>query len=97
MAAVKWNKSALNQLIKAIDFIKNQSLQASETVQVDIITAIGSLSNHPEKFPPDKYKTNNDKSFRAFELHSYRITYRYKKDEVRIIRIRHVKRNPKMY
>jgi plasmid stabilization system protein ParE len=97
MAAVKWNKSALNQLIKVIEFIKKQSVQGSETVQADIITEIGSLTIHPEKFPPDKYKTNNDKSFRAFELHSYRITYRYKNDEIRIIRIRHVKRNPEKY
>jgi len=97
MLVIKWNKSALNQLIKAIEYIQKDSVQASETVQVDILTTIGNLTGHPEKFPPDKYKLNNDKSFRAFELHSYRIAYRYKNNEIRIIRIRHVKRNPKMY
>ena len=97
MTVVKWNKSALNQLLKAIDYIRLQSIQSSETVQVEIITAIGNLVNHPEKFPPDKYKINNEGSFRAFELHNYRVAYRYKENEIRIIRIRHTKRSPKMY
>ncbi len=97
MSVIKWNKSALNQLINAISYIQEQSIQASETVQVDILTSISKLIDNPEKFPPDKFKLKNDKSFRAFELHSYRIAYRYKNNEIRIIRVRHVKQNPKMY
>jgi plasmid stabilization system protein ParE len=45
----------------------------------------------------EKYKRNNDGSFRAFELHRYRITYRIRNNEIRIIRIRHTKRTPLGY
>ncbi len=94
---IKWNRSALNQLIRAIDYIQKDSLQHAEKVRNEIFTAIGDLVYHPEKFPPDKYKLNNDHSFRAFELHNYRISYRFWKNEIRIIRIRHTKRNPLSY
>jgi plasmid stabilization system protein ParE len=97
MTVIKWNKIALNQLITAISFIQKISVQGAETVQVDILTAIGNLIDNPEKFPPDKFKLKNDESFRAFEIHNYRIAYRFKNNEIRIVRIRHFKRNPKMY
>ena len=58
---------------------------------MDILNEIDYLLKYPENYSPDKYKINNDNSFRAFELHHYRISYRYVKDEVRIIRIRHTK------
>lgn len=40
---------------------------------------------------------NNDGSFRAFEIYHHRISYRLLKNEVRIIRIRHTKMNPKNF
>ena len=94
---IKWNRHAINQLIKAIEYIEEDSLQNAEKVKNEILAAITSLANHPEKFPADKYKLNNDKSFRAFELHRYRISYRLWRNEIRIIRIRHTKRTPKSY
>ena len=94
---IKWNRSALNQLIKAIEYIQEDSEQNAEKVKNDLLSEITTLASHPEKYPSDKYKLNNDSSFRAFELHRYRISYRFKKNEIRIIRIRHTKRNPKKY
>ena len=94
---IKWNKNALNELIKAIEYIKADSVQNAEKVSSEILSVIDSLALHPEKFPPDKFKLNNNNSFRAFELHRYRVSYRYTKREIRIIRIRHTKRNPKNY
>lgn len=52
---------------------------------------------YPQKYNPDKYKTKNDGSFRAFEMYHYRISYRYKGSEIRIVRIRHTKMNPLTY
>jgi hypothetical protein len=34
---------------------------------------------NPGFYGPDKYKADNDGSYRAFEKHSYRIVYRYTK------------------
>jgi plasmid stabilization system protein ParE len=94
---IKWNKRAINQLIKAIEYIEEESPQNAEKVKNNLLTEISKLKAHPEKFNPDKYHLNNDGSFRAFELYRYRVSYRYTKNEIRIIRIRHTKRNPKNY
>lgn len=40
---------------------------------------------------------NNSGNYRAFETHSYRISYRYTEDEIRILSFRHVKQDPKEY
>jgi plasmid stabilization system protein ParE len=97
LLVIKWNRRAINQFVKAIEYIGEESLQNAEKVQSDILAAISSLAAHPEKFSPDKYKLNNDSSFKAFELHHYRISYRFYHKQIRIIRIRHTKRNPKPY
>ena len=94
---IKWNKRAFSELIKAIEYIENDSPQNAEKVKEDIFNSINKLLKHPDFFAPDKYKLSNDGSFRAFELHTYRISYRYLKNEIRIIRIRHTKRNPRNY
>jgi len=94
---IKWNKRAISQLIKAIEYIHEDSPQNAEKVKSDLLSEISKLATRPEKHNPDKYYLNNDGSFRAFELHRYRVSYRYTKNEIRIIRIRHTKRNPKHY
>lgn len=95
--SIKWNKKAINQLDEAIEHIEIESPDNAEKVKEAILLKIDSLLKHPEKYNPDKYKKQNDGSFRAFELHHYRISYRYKGIEIRIIRIRHTKKNPVGY
>lgn len=94
---IKWNKKAIKQLDDAIKYIETDSLQNAEKVEVDILTAIGKIPQHPERYPKDKFKLNNDGSFRAFELHRFRVSYRYLKKEIRILRIRHTSMCPKPY
>ena len=94
---IKWNKRAIDQLIRAVEYIEKDSVQNAEMVKNDLLTEISKLTAHPERYNTDKYHLNNDGSFRAFELHRYRVSYRYIKNEIRIIRIRHTKRNPKKY
>lgn len=94
---IKWNKRAINQFDEAIEYIEHDSAANAEKVKKEILLKIDGLLQHPEKYHPDKYKTKNDGGFRAFELHRYRISYRYKGTEIRIIRIRHTKMNPLEY
>ncbi|MEI9944931.1 MAG: type II toxin-antitoxin system RelE/ParE family toxin [Chitinophagaceae bacterium] len=69
----------------------------AEKFKKDIFFKIELLPKHPERHAPDKYKLKNDGSFRAFELHHYRISYKYSKKEIRILRVRHTKMNPENY
>ncbi len=47
--------------------------------------------------PADKYKTGNDGSYRAFELHYYRVSYRIMNYEIKIVRVRHTSMIPKSH
>ena len=97
-AEIKWNKQAVKQLQSAIKYINQDSPANADKVKKDILDKIESLKKYPEKFSPDKYKLQNqDFSFRAFEIHHYRISYRFVNNEIRILRIRHTKMNPKYY
>lgn len=52
------------------------------------------LKQNPEIYPLDKYRKNNDGTIRAFEVYSYRVAYQVTSSEIRILRVRHVKREP---
>lgn len=94
---IVWNKQALENIAKAIEWISKESITQAENVEEAIITKVEELSKNSEKHPPDKFKSNNKGNYRAFETHSYRVSYRVTPAVVRILRIRHVKQKPKRY
>ena|SRR5215210_4658008 len=96
-SVIQWNRHALTQFDYAIAYIENDSPANAKKFKRDILFKIDGLLRYPEKYAIDKYKINNDGSFRAFELHRYRISYRYKNNKIRIIRVRHTKMNPGNY
>jgi hypothetical protein len=55
------------------------------------------LPDHPEKYPPDKFKKNNPGNYGAFEKYTYRVAYKHTPMEIRILPMRHVKQEPKEY
>lgn len=94
---ISWSKTAVKQFEDAINYIAEESIQNAEKVRIDILEKIGNIIHTPEAYSIDKYKANNNGSYRAFELHRYRITYRITEKEIRILRIRHTSREPKDY
>jgi len=94
---ITWSKSALKQFEAAINYIAEDSIQNAEKVRKEILEKIEKVTLYPEIHSPDKYKTNNNGSYRAFELHRYRIAYRIKEKEIYIFRVRHTSREPKQY
>jgi plasmid stabilization system protein ParE len=94
---IKWNRKAIQQLDDAIEYIELDSSVNAEKIKRTILLTIDGLLKHPEKYNPDKYKIDNDGSYRAFELYHFRISYRYRLNEIRIIRMRHTKLNPLKY
>lgn len=93
----RWSKSAELQLQKEFLYIRKDSYQNAIKVRQDIVTMSESLSVNPERFPPDKFKMNNDGSYRAFELHRYRISFVILKEVVLIVRLRHTTMSPLLY
>ncbi len=94
---VRWPAKTQRQLEKAYQYILLNSYQNAEKVKADVLASTRKLASNPEIHPPDKYKINNDGSFRAFELHCYRIAYRITETEIIITRIRHTSMEPNQY
>jgi len=96
--SIIWTETTKNQLEKIYLYIA----EASSIVQADnvfekLVQSTASLIEHPQKYPADKYKTNNDGSYRAYELYHFRISYRITSDVIYIVRVRSTHQNPEEY
>lgn len=89
-----WSKRAKKDLQKAYLYILLDSLQNAEMIRDDIIDLTIDLPKHPEKYPLDKFKTDNDGTWRAFEIYHYRISYRIIPNQISIVRLRHTSQSP---
>jgi plasmid stabilization system protein ParE len=94
---VIWSTSAKQQLKEIYQFIKNDSVQNADSVKHKIFESTYNLISQPEKYPADKFKTNNNGSFRAFEIFKYRISYRITETHILILRVRNTKMKPENY
>jgi len=95
--AVVWTRRSQQHMKQAFDYISKDSFQNAVKVLEDIVSAVNKAITNPEVYNPDKYKHNNDGSYRAFEKHHYRIAYRYNNDIIRVLRVRHTSMEPKEY
>ena len=91
------DNEAKYQLRQAYNYIKKDSVKNADKVRGSIVASINELVNNPEQHPPDKYRLDNDGSYRAYEIYKYRITYHITKDQITVIRIRHTKMSPLEY
>lgn len=94
---IVWSLSATNRLIDLLSWIKDRSIQGSEIVEEGIYSKLEQVRKYPFRFPPDKYRLGNNGNFRNFISHSYSVTYEVTEQEIRVVRIIHVKQKPKNY
>ena len=94
---IVWTKQSQRQMKQVYEHIANDSPKNAAKVIEDIINAVLKAIPNPEIYAPDKYKHNNDGSYRALEKHRYRIVYRFSKNVIRILRVRHTSMEPKGY
>lgn len=92
-----WTRRSQQHLRALYKYISDDSPQNALKVVNDIIAATEKTIGNPQYYNPDKYKINNDGSYRAFEKHRYRIVYRYQKNIIRVLRVRHTKMEPRNY
>jgi plasmid stabilization system protein ParE len=94
---VVWTKRSQQHMKKAYDYISKESQQNAVKVLEDIVAAVNKAIPNPEFYSADKFKKNNDGSYRAFEKHHYRIAYRFSDKVIRVLRVRHSKMEPRDY
>jgi plasmid stabilization system protein ParE len=95
---IKWSKNAVQQLLDAIRYIEENGFASyAEELEKEILSKIRNIPQNPKIYPLDKYKKNNNGSYHAFEIDSYRISYKSERVAIKILRIRHTSRRTRMY
>ncbi len=84
----------MRQVFKHIS--KDSPKNATKVIQ-GIAEAVQKAKPNPEIYGTDKYKTDNDGSYRALEKHHYRVVYRFSKNIIRVLRVRHTSMEPLKY
>ncbi len=97
MHRIVWTKRSQLHMKQAFEHISKDSPKNALKVLEDIIAATSKAIPNPEVYAIDKYKHNNDGSFRAFEKHHYRVAYRFSKNIIRVLWVRHTSREPKTH
>lgn len=92
-----WTPQASAELKKAFEYIKQDSPANALKVISVIVDIADKIALHPEMFPVDRYKKNNDGSWRAFEKYRYRISYHITQNAIHIVRLRHTSQSPLYY
>lgn len=95
--SIIWENVAKQQLKKLYQYIKQDSPQNALSVRTAIIDKAKQAAIYPESYSPDKYKADNDGTYRAFEIYHYRVSYRILEKQLIILRIRHTSQSPLNY
>lgn len=92
---VVWNKRAIRQLLDIMQYLDdNASPSYALRIENEILSSIEKLPKNFQVHQLDRFKLDNDKTFYAFEVDVFRISYRCLKNQIRILRIRHTSRIP---
>lgn len=91
-----WSKLALIQTKAIHSYISkaSKSLEIADRVIKLLYESTEILETQSDLYELDKFKTNNDGSYRAYVKFSYRISYRVINETIRILRVRHTSREP---
>ncbi|MFI5148384.1 MAG: type II toxin-antitoxin system RelE/ParE family toxin [Bacteroidia bacterium] len=93
---VVWDKEAYQQLDIICKQLEQESLTAPIIVKHAILGRTKSLKKTPMIYQMDKLKINNDGTYRALTVYSYRVSYRALSATgiVKILSVRHTSREP---
>ena len=76
---IVWTKRSLRNLKKIFDYIGKELSKSATKVTHDIARGMEKAQSNPLIYNADKYKTNNNGNYRAFEKHHYRVVYKIEK------------------
>ncbi len=95
--SVIWTKRSQKQMRQIFDYISIDSPKNAAKVTDRITEALDKAILDHEIYPRDKYRADNDSTYRAFEIDHYRVSYRAEENVIRVLRVRHTSRKPQLY
>lgn len=69
---VSIDNEAKKSFREALQYIQKDSSQNADKIKLKILTSIKDLIKNPQQHAPDKYRSKNDGSYRAYEIYKYR-------------------------
>ncbi len=95
--SIRWDDEAKLYFKQTIQYIKQESPQGAAIVKQAILEHVEVLKEDAGIYEVDRFKTDNDGSYRAVTVFSYRITYKVTTSEILILRVRHTSQDPIIY
>lgn len=97
--SIVWDTEALEHFKEILTFLSKRSAHAPSIVKSAVLSHLEAVSINPLICGIDKLNTHQNKTFRAFVVYSYRVTYQIVLDQnqIRVLRIRHTSREPMEY
>lgn len=94
---IRWDESALRNLIDILEFIKLDSPTNAKRVKTRIINLIKTIPENPKMYREDELKSDNDGTFRVFNQDRIRVSYKIEPKVIIIARVRHSNQEPVSY
>jgi len=91
---IVWSKNAATHDYKILKYLSEEASDAIDIVGNELLDMIESLSLEHNNHSQDRFKKNNNGTFQAAIVLSYRISYQINKTTASILRIRHTSREP---
>lgn len=92
-----WSSDAEKQFFTVLEYLDQEAPHAINIVGGEIKEIINGLVTHFNHYPIDRFKINNDGSYRAALVYNYRISYKIEDSYIYILRIRHASREPLLF
>ncbi len=94
-----WTHQADEGLSQAfLDLLEQSaSIETASRIVNEIYESTSILATNPEIYKLDSLKQNNKGNIRAYEKHTYRISYLIDKETVYIIRVKYARKEPLEY
>lgn len=94
-----WTHQADAELNEAfLDLLeKSASIETATRIITEIFESTLILESNPEIYKLDSLKENNKGNIRAYQKHTYRISYLIEEEAIYILRVRYARKEPLEY
>ncbi len=94
---IRWDRQASNSLDQVISYIDERSPRGAGRVKKSLVRHLKMLAHRSDLFELDRFKQENDGTYRSFVVYRIRISYRVLPDEIYVLRVRHCSQDPIIY